>query len=145
MDKEEKLQKIKSIHDEQKQYVRKSIAVAKLPEAKRAITSIKRAQKVVGYVLHIRSLEMQKQMIIATPVNVGFVGGGMIVAEPQEREVVVDKNGKIFNFIHPITFKPMTEAPKQAWNLCNVSNSALEFELKDLKETLKQLKLKRPD
>lgn len=143
MNKDEKHSKIKELFNEQKRLVKKAVAVAKLPEPKRQITVIKRAQKVLMLMINARQIEVQKQMLITTPITEGFVSGGMIIAEPQEREVVINKKGEVINFIHPITFRSLNEAQKPACNLCDVSNSALEFDLKDLKETLKNQTIKK--
>lgn len=143
MNKEEKYSKIKEIYNEQKRLVKKAVAVAKLPEAKRPITTIKRAQKVVMLMINARQLEVQKQTLIAIPITEGFVSGGMIIAEPQGNEIIKTKDGKVINFIPPIKFRDVNEAQKPACNLCSVSNSALEFDLKDSKETLKTLNNKK--
>ena len=98
MNKEEKHSKIKELFNEQKRLVKKAVAVAKLPEAKRPITAIKRAQKVVMLMIYARKLEVQKQMLIGYYIEYLYKKYGELIqnsfthgASPDPYEVYVER------------------------------------------------------
>ena len=122
MTKDEKRDKVEAIYKEQLSYFKKTLAAAKLPEPKRPITSIKRAFRVTAYAIHVRQLEVQKQMIIATPTDVNFECGGVAIVGEKEPEQIINKGGKSINFITPNTQILSSEPQKQACNLCGVIN-----------------------
>lgn len=143
MTKDEKRTKVEAIYKEQLSYIKKSLAVAKLPEPKRPSTSMKRAFRVMAYTIHVRQLEVQKQMIIATPTGINFECGGVAIVGEKEKEQIINKDGKAINFIPPNTQTLSGESQKQACNLCDVSGSASKIDTTALENALKGIKIKK--
>lgn len=143
MTKDNKRQKVEEIYKEQLSYLKKSVAVAKLPEPKRPSTSFKRAFRVLAYAMKVSQLEMQKRMVIATPINEGLVSGGVAIIGEPDKEMVINRDGKVFNFSHPNKHIVSSEAQKQACNLCNVSGSASKVDTEKLIETIRNIKPKK--
>lgn len=102
MNKDEKKIKVMDIYDEQLLYMRKTIAVCKLPEPKRPSTKMKRAFRVVAYAMKIKQLELQKQIVISQPILEGYVGGGNAIFGDLGQEIITDRNGKLYSLVKPI-------------------------------------------
>ena len=99
MAREDKIQAIEEIQKEQLSYLKKSLAVAKLPRAKMPETAIKRACIVLFYTLHIRNLEIRKRTLIAMPLLDKFANGGVFTGigiEHGDEMVINKKSEKIF-------------------------------------------------
>ena len=75
----EKQKAIQELQNEQLLYLKKSLSIAKLQEAKRASTAINRAFKVVSYAMKVRELEIQKNIIASTPILDGCISGGTAI------------------------------------------------------------------
>lgn len=86
--------------EEQFLYLKKIRAISKLPKGKRLSTTTKRAFKVVNIVMILRSLEMQKHIIMSQPIAPKFKKGGVVVAGNYKgKEMVIIPNGKKISII----------------------------------------------
>ena len=91
MTKEEKILMVQEIINKQLGYAKKIKSIVKLATPKRLSTAIKRASKSIDYAIMIKMLEMQKNVIIATPINPKFKSGGTeIVCEHSKEEIILN-------------------------------------------------------
>jgi hypothetical protein len=99
-----KRKEIKKIAKHQVRLIKKAVALIAKP-SKRMDVNLRRIGKMLAFAMHIRALEMQKQMIIAQPIP-NYVPGGIapgslaIVGEGERKELIITPNG----FVNVPTF-----------------------------------------
>ena len=94
--KEEKQKAIDDLTKEQVKLLKKSLAIAKLPQPKKASTVINRAFRVVGYALLVHALHTQKMIIRSKPIKpTGINLGNAMLCEHDEEFIKDFKDGKL--------------------------------------------------
>lgn len=94
MTKDQKIKEIKKLTRQQLSLMKKSIKIAGKPTPKRWQTSFDRACKIVAIAFQIRSLELQKSLVISTPTNKFKFGAVMpkgiaIVGDSDKKEIII--------------------------------------------------------
>ncbi len=93
MNLKEKRRSIKELEKQKKKILTKMKRLARLGTPKRNSTAIKRAWKTIGYVVQIRSLQFQQQIIASQPIP-KFTSGCAIVGDGNKDEVIQLKSGE---------------------------------------------------
>lgn len=92
----QKKKEIEKIHRRQFRLIVRAAKIAGAPY-KRPATFTKRMIKVIAITMQVRSLEIQKQMIIAQPIpkGSGFLPGGPAIVGETGPELIITNNGKV--------------------------------------------------
>jgi len=97
MTKEEKINQLKKITEEQFLYVKKALVIAKKGVSKYQAINLKRAFRVVAYACWVHSLEVEKHIILSQITDdhqPKFPLGGIVMERNQSEKIITSVKAK---------------------------------------------------